>query len=200
MMTFLFLLCTPCLAENQAALAQAADQAAGVAKEGFFMSDNLTTIIVALITFIAGLLVNRQGRAQFFSTTVSKERMVWIKEMRALCAELCAICEQHDTAASMTPEQEAAFLKARSGMLLHLNPPGDQYPSDGKLIELLSPQDFTTVKRNVPQIRKTLISICKNEWDKVKIEAGNGRWKVRKIEKMMNERLKQESPDDEPEA
>lgn len=40
------------------------------------MSEIIAAVITASVAFLAGLLVNVQGRSQFFSTTVSGERMV----------------------------------------------------------------------------------------------------------------------------
>ena len=62
------------------------------------MNEIIAAVITAFVAFLAGLLVNVQGRSQFFSTTVSGERMVWIKDIRNLCAELFTICERYDAA------------------------------------------------------------------------------------------------------
>ena len=50
------------------------------------MSEVIAAAIAGAFAFVAGLLVNSQGKSQFFSTTVSGERMVWIKDIRELCA------------------------------------------------------------------------------------------------------------------
>lgn len=151
------------------------------------MSEVIAAVIAGAFAFVAGLLVNVQGNAQFFSTTVSGERMVWIKDIRELCAELCAVCEQYD-AANLPAEQYAAFLKARNGILIRLDPVG-WYETDDELIALLKDPDFGKVKANLPRVREILMTIIKTEWDKVKIEAGNSPWKVRRVEALQN-RLK----------
>ena len=86
------------------------------------MKEIIAAAISSAVAFMLGLLVNWQGGRQFFSSTVSRERMVWIKDIRALCAELCTICEQYDNAASLPEKQRAAFLKARNGILIRLDP------------------------------------------------------------------------------
>ena len=149
------------------------------------MNEIIAAVITAFVAFLVGLLVNVQGRSQFFSTTVSGERMVWIKDIRGLCAELFTICERYD-AANIPEEEYAAFLKARNGILIRLDPKG-WYHTDDELIELLKDPDFGKVKANLPRIREILMTILKTEWDKVKIEAGNSYWKVRKIEKMQKQ-------------
>ena len=151
------------------------------------MSEVIAAAIAGAFAFVAGLLVNSQGKSQFFSTTVSGERMVWIKDIRELCAQLCAVCEQYD-ADSLPAEQYAVFLKARNGILIRLDPVG-WYTTDDELIELLKEPDFGKVKANLPRVREILMTIIKTEWDKVKIEAGNSPWKVKRIEEVQN-RLK----------
>lgn len=206
------------LADHQLLVQQLSDN---TAKES---GSDLTTLLVALIptlitgiiSIILGLKVNQQGRHQFFSTTVSRERMEWIKEMRALSIELCTLCERYENEEALPPDQLTAFLKARNGMLLHLNHPnrikpvehrtlflktwdgilslfhrskkeddkGKEYSLDKNLIEMLETKGFQDIKENVKDIRQTCMNIFKDEWDKVKIEAGNSPSKVRKIKEM----------------
>lgn len=155
-----------------------------------------SAVIAGLFAFIVGLIVNIQGKSQFFSTTVSAERMVWIKDIRDLCAALCSICEQYD-AETLPPEQYAAFLKARNGILIRLSPTG-WYATDDELLELLKEPDFEKVKANLPRVREILMTVLKTEWDKVKIEAGNSRWKVRKIKKKQAQLEKQKHHENPP--
>ena len=151
------------------------------------MGEVIVALVTAVFAFFAGLLVNAQGRTQFFSSTVSKERMAWIYDIRGLCAELFSVCEQYDPE-NLPAEALAAFLKARNGILIRLDPLG-WYITDDELIQLLSEPDFVKVREHLPRIRLLITTILKNEWDKVKIEAGNSLWKVKRIEKLQ-ERLK----------
>ena len=146
------------------------------------MNEVITALISAISAFLVTLFMNLQGRNQFFSNIVSRERMLWIKDMRELCTTLCSVCEQYDEAPILS-EQYTTFLKARNGILIRLDPKGT-FASDDDLIEWLEDKDFKKVKENIPKIRKTLIKINKLEWDVVKQEAGNNRWIKRKIEKM----------------
>ena len=142
--------------------------------------------------------------------------MAWVKEVRALCMELCAICELFDEDSIVKDREKLlAFYKARCGLLLHLSP-WDIYTTDNELITLLNPLDtkpgpqgeadgvslpedpdrarldFRLVKANCPRIREVLTSICKMEWDKVKIESGSSKAKQRKID-ALQESLKIEN-------
>ena len=153
------------------------------------MTEVIAAVVTGAFAFVAGLLVNVQGNAHFFSSTVSHERMVWIHEIRQLGTKLFSVCEQYEPG-QLPPEAETVFLKARNGILIRLDPPG-WYVTDDELITLLSEQDFASVREHLPRIRLLLTSILKTEWDKVKIEAGNSRWKVKRIDKLQ-ERLRSE--------
>ena len=151
------------------------------------MDEIIAATIAASLAFVAGLIVNSEGRFQFFSTIVSAERMAWIKEIRNLAADLCTLCEQYNPE-NLSDEHYAEFLKARNGILVRLDPKG-WYTTDDELIELLDSTDFGKVKANLPRIREIIMTINKSEWDKVKIEAGNSAWKVWRI-KSLQRKLK----------
>lgn len=156
---------------------------------GVDMAAIIAAIITGLITFIIGLLVNRQGRTQFFSSIVSKERMVWIKEMRDLCTELCTICDLNKSEENLSDEELVTFYNAKNGMLLHLNSiqrkeQAEEFPVDKELFELLNNKSFSQIQGSISDIREKATLIFKTEWDKVKIEAGNSRATVKKIEKI----------------
>ena len=141
------------------------------------MDKNAVTIIAALIAFVSSLLVYLQGRKQFYSTTVSKERLAWIDDIRRLCTELCTVCEQYDVD-EITPEAHVAFLSARNGILIRLNPMNEEYPTDKRLIELLEEPDFQKVKNNIQEVRIILMAINQSEWIKVKTE----HWGMRRLD------------------
>ncbi len=200
---------TPALSVTAAPeAAAAAVQAVESAGAGLFTAPQITAAVIAgVVSVIIALLTNRREKRQLFSNIVSRERMTWVREVRALCTELCAICEMYDAETIVKePDKLLAFFKARSGLLLHLSP-WNIYTTDNEMIMLLNPLDpepdaprtaqpdappvimdqarldFQKVKANCPQIRKLLTKICKLEWDKVKLESGSSKAK-RKIEKM----------------
>ena len=208
---------TPGIVATAAPEATAAVQAAQNVSSGLLSSPQITAAAIAgFVSLFIALLTNRRENKQQFSNIVSRERMVWVKEVRALCMDLCALCELYD-GDSILREQEKllAFYKARSGLLLHLSP-WNMYTTDNELITLLNPLDhepeklspshmesltdaqerakkeFQQVKKNCPKIRKLLTKICKMEWDKVKIESGSSKAKQRKID-ALQESLKIEN-------
>ena len=74
--------------------------------------------------------------------------------VRELCAELCAVCEQYD-ADNLPAEQYAAFLKARNGILIRLDPAG-WYATDDELIALLQDPDSGKSRKICPASGKSL--------------------------------------------
>ena len=146
------------------------------------MKEIIAAAIGAIVSLALSAVMTLKENARFFSNTVSGERMNWIKDIRQFAAELFTVCEQYEPD-SLPDEQRTVFLNARNGILIRLNPDGSGYNLDSAVHKLLSEPDFAAVKKNLPEIRLLLGTILKSEWDKVKIEAGNSRWKVKKIEK-----------------
>ena len=147
------------------------------------MKEIIAAAIGAIVSLALSAVMTLKENARFFSNTVSGERMNWIKDIRKLAAELFTVCEQYDPN-TLPEEQCTVFLNARNGILIRLNPDGSGYSLDSRLHQLLDDPDFATVKGNLPEIRSLLGKILKSEWDKVKVEAGNSRSKVRQIEKI----------------
>lgn len=145
------------------------------------MNEIVAAAIGAAVSLLVSAIVNFRERSHFFSDTVSAERMKWVKDMRKLGAAMLSICEQYEPD-DLSTEQYAAFLNARNGILIRLNPIDTNYPHDQALQRMLDSPDFATIKANVPQIRYHLGTILKAEWEKVKVEAGNNLWKLRQID------------------
>ena len=156
----------------------------------------IAAIITSLIAIFGTLYVAMQNKDQFFSNIVSRERMAWIKEVRACCIRLCSICEQYENKSELPPEKYEAFLEARNGILIHLDPLG-RYTTDDRLIDLLIKADFDVVRENIPEIRSELTKIFKMEWDVVKLEAGNSPKIAKKIEELREDvETKKQTPEE----
>lgn len=158
------------------------------------MNEVIAALIAAAVSLLVNAVVNIRKTAQFFSNTVSSERMAWIKEMRDLSAKMLSVCEHYDPA-QLPDEQYDAFLNARNGILIRLNPVDTNYPHDKALQRLLAEPDFAAIKANVPEIRYQLGSILKTEWEKVKVEAGNSPWKIRQVD-ALREKIAQQRADE----
>lgn len=158
------------------------------------MNEVIAALIAAAISLLVNAVVHIRKASQFFSNTVSTERMAWIREMRDLSAKMLSICERYDPA-QLPGEQYDAFLNARNGILIRLNPVDTNYPHDQKLQQLLVEPDFTKIKANVPEIRYQLGTILKTEWEKVKVEAGNSPWKIRQVD-TLREKIAQRRADE----
>ena len=158
------------------------------------MNEVIAALIAAAVSLLVNAVVNIRKTAQFFSNTVSMERMAWIKEMRDLSAKMLSVCERCDPA-QLPDEQYDAFLNARNGILIRLNPVDTNYPHDKALHRLLAEPDFAAIKANVPEIRYQLGAILKTEWEKVKVEAGNSPWKIRQVD-TLREKIAQRRADE----
>ena len=95
---------------------------------------------------------------------------------------MLSICEQYEPD-ELTEEQYAAFLNARNGILVRLNPIDDEYYANDHALQcLLDDPNFASTKKNIPVIRYWICTIMKEEWDKFKIESGNSIFKRRKLD------------------
>ena len=145
------------------------------------MKEVITALIAAAVSLLVNAVLDIRKVSQFFSNTVSTERMAWIREMRDLSAKMLSICERYDPS-QLPDEQYDAFLNARNGILIRLNPVDTNYPHDKTLHRLLAEPDFAKIKANVPEIRYQLGTILKTEWEKVKVEAGNSMAKIHQVD------------------
>jgi hypothetical protein len=104
-----------------------------------------------------------------------------------MTSDLVAFCAVH-CEDELSPSDLYQFEKLRSGILLRLCPKSyikdkERYvETDGKLIELLE-RDYSQVRDSKDEIREVVTEICKNEWCRIKAEAGGSRHIERKIEK-----------------
>lgn len=168
----------------------------------------IAAIIAACVSLFAAWMTNRREKKELFSNIVSRERMMWVREVRKLSMELCAICECYDIETIVQQSDKLlAFYQARSGLLLHLSP-WNKYSTDNELIKLLNPLDinpeqagkdqinplpkdhesvkldYQQVQAHCQRIRVIMTEICKMEWDKVKIESGNNKKKQKEIDEL----------------
>lgn len=145
------------------------------------MSEIIAAAVAALVALAVSVITEIREKEHLFADTVSSERMKWIREIRKLSVKLFTVCESCN--GTPTPEQLIAFLEARNGILIRLNPDDAYYSDDQALIPMLE-KDFAGVKNDLPQIRKYLMKILKSEWDKVKIEAGKSLTKELQMKKI----------------
>lgn len=142
----------------------------------------ISVLISSIVSLIVNLLVRRQGHNEFYSKTVSAERLSWISDMRELFATFFAICEMHKND-DLSVKQRYEFNKIRNSILIRLNPVSSGYELDNQLRQLIETTDFMSIKNNMADIRSIIEQIIKDEWDKIKIEAGRDVTMVKHIHK-----------------
>lgn len=140
----------------------------------------ISAIISASVAFIVGLIVSFQNKKQMFSSIVSRERMIWVREVREKAEVLFAICEQYESFAELPPEKKEAFLRAKNALILRLSPKG-YHVLDDEIVNLVVDKSYEEIRSAAPKIRERLVLIAKTEWDKVKVEAGSSKKKIAKI-------------------
>ncbi len=141
--------------------------------------DEITVALISLavstiVSTILSVLVYIQNNQKHYSTTISKERMEWVKETRKFVADFLAICEKYDT---LDEKNSLEYYKLKNLLLLNLNS-AEKYTNDGIIRNAIEDRDFSEVKAALPQIRTAFASIFKSEWDKAKLESGRSKYYV----------------------
>lgn len=141
--------------------------------------DEITVALISLavstiVSTILSVLVYIQNNQKHYSTTISKERMEWVKETRKTAADFLAICEKCDT---LDEKNSMEYYKLKNLFLLNLNST-EKYTNDGIIRNAIENRDFADIKAALPQIRTAFASIFKSEWDKAKLESGRGQYYV----------------------
>lgn len=147
----------------------------------------ISAAVSIVIGVVSGLLTEQKAKINFYSSTVSKERVAWINQTREITGKLIAFCSVHEED-NLSPEDMLLFEELRSALLMRLSPKEyvekkQKYiDTDGKLIELLD-QEYKKVRENRYEIRTIVTLICKNEWNRIKAEAGGSKDVEKKIKK-----------------
>lgn len=134
----------------------------------------ISLAVSTIVSTILSVLVYIQNNHKHYSTTISKERMEWVKETRKIAADFLAICEKCDT---LDEKNSLEYYKLKNLLLLNLNS-AEKYTNDGFIRNAIENRDFADVKAALSQIRTAFTSIFKSEWDKAKLESGRGKYYV----------------------
>jgi hypothetical protein len=154
-------------------------------------SNLIITILSAFISTVFGVAAAwftvKRARYNFYSSTVSKERVDWLVKTREITSELIAFCAMHEEDV-LSSSDVFQFEKLRSALLLRLSPKSFveekrmYVETDGRLIAILE-GDYISVRNSKNEIREIVTLICKNEWGRIKAEAGGNKHIEKKIEK-----------------
>lgn len=134
----------------------------------------ISLAVSTIVSTILSILVYIQNNHKHYSTTISKERMEWVKETRKTAADFLAFCENYDT---LDEKNSLEYYKLKNLLLLNLNS-AEKYTNDGIIRNAIEDRDFSEVKAALPQIRTAFASIFKSEWDKAKLESGRSKYYV----------------------
>lgn len=146
------------------------------------MAEVWAAIISVAVSLFVSIIVGIQNKSEFFSKTVSQERLDWMHEMRQYLAELLTMLEEISAGRQPDAEENRRFLRLRNDILVRLNGAYADYESkDQYLAELLAEPDFAALQKRTEEIRSAGSRILKAEWDKVKSEAGNSRARYRQL-------------------
>lgn len=150
------------------------------------IATGIISISVSIISTIISIWTARKERLNFYSSTVSKERVAWINQTRDIASKLIAFCSMHSEDV-LVSEDVFRFEELRSALVLRLTPKAyinekQQYlETDGKLVELLE-KEYSVIRDSRYQIREIVVMICKTEWNRIKAEAGGNNDVEKKIE------------------
>lgn len=150
--------------------------------------DELSVALMSLaistaVSFAVYLLGYEQNLRQHYSSTISNERMNWIKETRELVAKFLGFCEANK---KLNKNNVHEFYQLKNQILLNLNSNENKYKNDDIIRQSLMKNSFDEIKSDLPNIRNAFIEIFKTEWDKSKLEAG----RTKKQAKILDKRAK----------
>lgn len=139
----------------------------------------ISAIVSVIIGLVSGILTAHKAKMNFYSSTVSKERVAWINQTREIASKLIAFCSAH-VEDNLSLEDMLCFEELRSALIMRISP--KEYietkhkylETDGALIELLD-CEYPDVRKNRYEIRRIVTVICKNEWNRIKAEAGGSK-------------------------
>lgn len=150
-----------------------------------FLAAIISAIVSIIIGGVSGFLTARKAKMNFYSSTVSKERVAWINQTREITSKLIAFCSAHEEE-KLSKEDMLCFEELRSALIMRLSPKEyveakQKYlETDGKLIGLLD-QEYNKVRESRYEIRRIVTVISKNEWNRIKAEAGGSKDIEKKI-------------------
>ena len=137
----------------------------------------LCGIIAAVVSMITTNITTRFSYKQLFAETVSQSRNKWLNEMRSFIATMLAEVQKppsienvkDNNSSSAYPERTNAYWKARNEIMLRLNLNEPLHLMlKNEILNLDNNSDEKTIE-NIIAISQTLL---KEEWEKVKKEAG----------------------------
>jgi hypothetical protein len=145
----------------------------------------ISVAVSSVVSVIVWIFTRRQVKGELYAKTISAERIAWIKEMREFFAKLLTISETKPF--NTTDVDLLDFYQMKNSILIRLNPQTSGYENDNLLRSMLQGKNFAEVKQSMSEIRRLAEIILKDEWDKIKIEAGRDKLLVKSLKQSQRE-------------
>jgi len=154
-----------------------------------------STVIAALVAGVVSLIViaikDRHSKNELYVQTLSAHRMDWLKAMREHIVEFVTLYSTMDISknGNETENNRIKFERCRANILMRLNPDTNDVdsPNDNLKkvlndikIEQQSEKDRHSVIKN---IENWGVKLLKDEWERIKIEAGESVKRRKDIDK-----------------
>jgi len=134
------------------------------------------SVVAAVVAGVVSLVVvsirDKHSKNELYAKTVSSFRMEWIKDIRKYLVKLIVLCKKMHR----TEEDRTGFERCRANILMRLSPNSD---SDKQLKDLLGELEIMgfgqicgTGNSIAEKIENLGTELLKNEWERVKVEAG----------------------------
>ena len=139
-------------------------------------------VALSLLSLYVGLVANKKTR---FINTVTNQRVLWIEQLRQDFAKFVGLAgnmvfdQSKGRVVAKSPEHRLELHRLRRVITLRLNPKD----AEDQEIQTLLPQiqtaafdnDLTLPQARLDDLTSLAQALLKREWDKVKLEAENGR-------------------------
>jgi len=152
----------------------------------------ITGVIVAAVSGSAASLItmainDKHSKNELYAKTISSCRMEWINKMRKYLVDLIVLCKK----INRDDKDKNKFEHCRASILLRLNHTSNKEKYNNKLKDLLNNMTFDQIcepKNNIAEkIEHIGPRLLKDEWERVKNEAGETIKKYEEIDLRMEE-------------
>jgi len=155
-------------------------------ESGLFTGSLIGAVVVAVSALLVGSIRDRHSKNELYTESVSSFRMDWIKAMRKHLVDLIVLCKTINSYEVNNDEKvknKIAFERCRANILMRLNPTvsGELSNANENLKILLKKMRFdqnqicvdeNIIKEDFDDVEKIGTALLKEEWERVKVEAG----------------------------
>jgi hypothetical protein len=138
-----------------------------------------------IVSLVIGGIKDKQSKNELYAKTVSSFRMDWIIAMREHIVDLIVLCKTINNSGTNENKKENSeneFERCRANILMRLNPnPNKETSNNEDLKKLLRKIKFEQnqicingkiTEKDIEDIERIGTNLLKEEWERVKVEAG----------------------------